>query len=252
MLKTGYDLTDEEIVIKYSSLSQRRGLGAEFNRRVISVAGNLSGKKILDTGCGYGELLIEIDKNNSDSYLCGIDQVDVRVKEVSEKLAKCIIKDGNIQKRIPFEDNFFDFVFCTETLEHLKNPDQCLQEIIRVLKKTGFIVITVPNGTGFWPFLYLDSLIPTKWLRSRLLPYEHPLNTDQPIDTCYKYGEIIELICRNGLIIEKIEGWRYLRYLQMLPVIRNICPFVEWFLPIIKMERLAYNLFFLCQKGEEN
>ena len=247
MLKTGYHLTNEEIAKKYSTLNQRRGLGEEFNRRVISLAGNLSGKKILDAGCGYGELLMEIDRHYPGSHIYGVDQINIRTKEVSEKLTKCVIKNGNIQEKIPFEDNFFDFVFCTETLEHLRKPDHCLQEITRVLKKTGFIVITVPNGTGFWPFLYFDSLIPTKELRTRLLPYEHPLNTDQPVDTCYMYEEIIELIRRNGLLIEKIEGQRYLRYLQMLPLIRNLSPVAEWFFPKIKMKRFAYNLFFLCR-----
>ena len=251
MLKTGYDFTKEEIIEKYSVLDQRRGLGKVFNERVIALSGNLSGKKILDAGCGFGELLVALEKCYSASHLYGVDLIDVRIKEVSDKSGKIVIKKGDIQEKIPFEDNYFDLAFCTETLEHLKNPDHCLQEIIRVLKRTGFIVITVPNGTGFWPFRYLDSLIATKWLRSRLLPYEHPSNTDQPVDTCYEYKEIIELICRNGLLIEKIEGWRHLRYLQMFPLIRNISPVVEWFFAKFKMERFAYNLFFLCRKDEE-
>ncbi len=252
MLKTGYDLTKEEIVKKYSTLSQRRGLGEEFNRRVISMAGDLSGKRILDAGCGYGGLLMEIDKCYPDSHLYGVDQISVRTKEVSQKLSGIVLKNGDIQESIPFEDNFFDFVFCTETLEHLKNPDYCLQEIKRVLANNGRIIITVPNATGYWPFYCLGDLIPTKWLRVRLLPYEHPLNTDQPIDTCFCYKEIIELICRNGVIIEKIGGWRYFRYLQMFPLIRDIYKIlyssVEWLLPKIKMERFAYNLFLLCRK----
>ncbi len=255
MLKTGYNLTKEEIVQKYNVLNQRRGLGEEFNQRVISIAGDLSNKKILDAGSGYGELLMEIAKKHPSSHLYGVDLINVRTKEVSEKLAGIVLKNGDIQEKIPFENNFFDFVFCTETLEHLKNPDCCLREIKRVLVNNGWIIITVPNATGYWPFCYLSylgSLIPTKWLRSRLLPYEHPLNTDQPIDTCYSYEEIIELICRNGLQTKRIDGWRYFRYLQMFPLIRDIYkilyPFVEWFLPKIKMERFAYSLFFLCRK----
>lgn len=253
MLKTGYDLTKEEIIKKYSTLSQRRGLGREFNQRVIAMAGDLSNKKILDVGCGYGELLMEINNNYPTAHLSGIDLIDVRVKEVPGKLANCVIKNGDIEATFPFEDNSFDFVFCTEAIEHLKNPANCLKEIKRVLVSNGGIIITMPNATGYWPFYLLGSLITLKWLRTRLLPYEHPLNTDQPIDTCYNYDEIVTLICCNGLSIRKIEGWRYFRYLQTFPLIRDIYkilyPLVEWFLPIIKMERFAYNVFFLCQKG---
>ncbi len=256
MLRTGYNLTKEEIIKKYNALTQRRGLGEEFNQRVISIAGDLSNKRILDAGCGYGELLIEIAKRCPSSHLYGVDLSSTRIKETSVKLGKIAIKSGDIQEKIPFEDNFFDFVFCTETIEHLKNPDYCLREIKRVLINNGRIIITIPNATGYWPFCYLnylDCLIPTRWLKSKLLPYEHPLNTDQPIDTCYSYKEIVELICRNGLQIKKIGGWRYFRYLQTLPLIRDIYkilyPFVEWFLPKIKMERFAYNLFLLCRTG---
>lgn len=255
MLKSGYDLTKEEIVKAYSASSRQQGLGEEFNKRVISIAGDLSNNRILDVGCGYGELLIEIAKRYPGNLLYGIDLTMVRPKEVSQKLDKIVIKSGDIQEKFPFEDNFFDVVFCTETLEHLKNPDYCLQEIKRVLANNGRIIITIPNAMGYWPFCYLGclgSLIPTRWLRSRLLPYEHPLNTDQPIDTCYSYEEIIELICRNELQIKRINGWRYFRYLQMLPLIRDVYkilyPFVEWFLPKIKMEIFAYNLFILCRK----
>lgn len=137
-------------------------------------------------------------------------------------------------------------------MEHLKEPDRCINEIKRVLKKDGQIILTVPNATGYFPFHKFGRFIPTRYLRSKLLPCEHPLNTDQPIDTCYEYREIIDLIQRDGLKIKKIEGWRYFRYLQILPLIRNIYriiyPFVERLMPKIKAQRFAYNLFLLCKK----
>ncbi|ODS31309.1 MAG: hypothetical protein SCARUB_03571 [Candidatus Scalindua rubra] len=197
--------------------------------------------------------MIEVANLCDSSYLYGVYLVNKRLNELSEKLSDAVVKSADIEEEIPFGNNYFDIVFCTETLEHLKNADRCLQEIKRVTTNNGWIVITVPNGTGYWPFFYLDRIIPSQWLRRRLLPYEHPLNADQPIDTCYRYKEIIKLICRNGLLIEKIEGWRYFCYLQMFPLTRDIYkifyPFVEFFLAKIKMERFAYNLFFLCRKA---
>ena len=47
MLKTGYDLTKQEIIEKYSKLTGRRGLGEEFQSWVLSLTGNLDNKKIL-------------------------------------------------------------------------------------------------------------------------------------------------------------------------------------------------------------
>ena len=250
MLKTGHHLSKKELIERYSKLTNRRGLGKEFNSRCLSLAGNLNGTRILDVGCGYGELLEEI-AHHFDCELYGVDFVNIRIDEIKEKLkGRATIKNSDIQEDIPFPDNYFDVVFSTETLEHLKEPDKCIKEVRRVVKKNGKIVLTIPNATGYIPFHYFGGFIPTHWLRSQLLPYEHPLITDQPIDTCYEYVEIIDLIQRNGLKIERIEGWRYLRYLQTLPLIRDVYkilyPFVEWFMPKIKVERLAYNLLFLC------
>jgi len=46
---------------------------------------------------------------------------------------------------IPFEDNSFDSVVCTQVFEHLKYPEQAVKEIFRILKKNGYCLITVPQ-----------------------------------------------------------------------------------------------------------
>ncbi|MEW6558556.1 MAG: methyltransferase domain-containing protein [Elusimicrobiota bacterium] len=250
MIKTGHDLTETEIIEKYSKLTHRRGLGKEFNYKVLSLVGDLTGKKVIDVGCGYGELLEEIDAHYKCS-LYGVDIIDIRLAELLKKLpGRIIIKNSDIQSNIPFPNDYFDIVFLLETLEHLKNPDKCIEEIKRIVKEDGLIVLTIPNATGYFPFYLMGSFIPTRWLRGKLLPYEHPSNTDQPIDTCYNYKEIVNIITRNNLKIEKVEGWRYFRYLQTLPLVRNIYkiiyPLIVWIMSKIKAERFAYNLIFLC------
>ncbi len=47
--------------------------------------------------------------------------------------------------QLPFLSNAFDNCVCTETLEHVLNPDQVLSEIYRVLKPGGYLFLTVPN-----------------------------------------------------------------------------------------------------------
>lgn len=65
--------------------------------------------------------------------------------------------DGSIQVKpdicsgslnIPFKDNCFDAVICTELLEHLKEPGECLEEIKRVLQPQGYLYLSVPQSWG--------------------------------------------------------------------------------------------------------
>lgn len=253
MLKTGQHLSDDEIRSSYEALTHRGNLGPEFLRRVLSLAGSLDFLKILDIGCGEGALLAEIALRQPNCDLYGVDFSFARLQEASNRLRSEVALTASDIQALPFPDDFFDRIFCTETLEHLRYPEGCLQEISRVLKSDGAAIVTIPNATGFAPFHALDRFIPGRWLRSKLLPYEHPSNTDQPIDTCYVYDEILELMRAGGFKIDAIEGYRYFRYLQMLPVVRNmyrsIYPSVERLLPRIKGVRFAYNLLLRCSKA---
>lgn len=47
--------------------------------------------------------------------------------------------------QIPFEDNSFDVVFCNHVLEHVRDDQQCMSEIRRVLRPTGFALCQSPQ-----------------------------------------------------------------------------------------------------------
>lgn len=253
MLRTGEHLSKPEIAAAYAALGERRGLGEKFRSRVLELAGDLGSKKVLDVGCGYGELLSQAASAYQDAEFFGIDYSPERVKESG--LARVKTQRVDIEEeRFPFEDAFFDVIFCTEVLEHLREPAGCFREIRRVLKTGGRAIFTVPNGDGFFPFNRFPGIVPGRWLRSKLLPYEHPENTDQPVDTCFEYEEIIGLIKGGGFSVEKISGWRYFRYLQMLPVFRIFYGLLEApleaFMNRFGSKRYAYNLFLVCSKSD--
>lgn len=254
VLKTGHHLSDEEIRARYEALTHRGGLGPEFIRRVLILAGDLTGLRILDVGCGEGQLLAEIATRYPTGHLYGVDFSTARLHAAADRAGpKVTFLEADVQKALPFPDAFFDRVFCMETLEHLKAPERCLREISRILKPDGQAILTIPNATGFAPFHHLGPLIPGRWLKEKLLPYEHPANTDQPIDTCFVYREILELVQAGGLEVEAIVGYRYFRYLQMLPLVRNfyhwVYPAVEWVMPRVGGVRFAYNLILRCRRA---
>jgi len=52
---------------------------------------------------------------------------------------------GNVEKQIPFEDSKFGCVVILELIEHLANVNRAYQEIRRVLKPGGTVLISTPN-----------------------------------------------------------------------------------------------------------
>lgn len=67
-----------------------------------------------------------------------------------EKINMDISKGKNVDvvgsaDNIPFSDDSFDSVLCTQVFEHLKYPNKAASEIFRVLKKDGVVLITVPQ-----------------------------------------------------------------------------------------------------------
>lgn len=97
-------------------------------------------KTVLDAGCGKGEFMRAAPANAE------VSGADINKKEIC-KLQKegFNAKTADISKKIPFEDEKFDGVYCSHVLEHIENPDKMLSEIKRVLKKEGIIVLCVPN-----------------------------------------------------------------------------------------------------------
>jgi len=73
----------------------------------------------------------------------------------------CQEVDAN--KPLPFPDNSFDVIWCSEVIEHLEKPQQIIAEFKRVLKPEGKAVLTTPNSK-FWLYkvLALFGLTPQK------------------------------------------------------------------------------------------
>ena len=99
--------------------------------------------KLLDVGFGHGLLEKSIDKTNFKLY--GIDISKVAIDRMISRGIKGEFIIGSILK-IPFNNNFFDFVMALEVLEHISPSDtfQALHELKKVLKEKGLLIISVP------------------------------------------------------------------------------------------------------------
>ena len=100
--------------------------------------------KLLDVGCGNGEMLRWIHNDRPHYSIHGIDITPTTLQQIKKGWPDWDIKEASIYS-IPFPENYFDVIFCGETIEHLENTEAALDELFRVCKEGGKVVISLPN-----------------------------------------------------------------------------------------------------------
>jgi len=100
--------------------------------------------KILDAGCGEGHLLEACYKKYPQNEYYGVDITDVALEKARERCPAGQFKKADLANT-GFPDHFFDVVTCTEVIEHIIGYGAVLDELKRLLKKNGFLIITFPN-----------------------------------------------------------------------------------------------------------
>jgi len=112
------------------------------------------GFRVLDAGCGRGRHLGETFRRPGVHAL-GVDR---NLEDVTRtrNLMRLMEQEGEggggswgiLQAdltRLPFADNSFDLVICSEVLEHIPEDDQAIREIVRVLKPGERLAVSVPR-----------------------------------------------------------------------------------------------------------
>ena len=99
-------------------------------------------RNLLDVGCGRGFLLNTIGERNPGIQLTGCDLYDN-----IPTLQKAAYQKGSVYK-LPFEDDAFDVVTCTHTIEHLREVPSAIAELKRVARKQ--LIIVVPCQRYFY------------------------------------------------------------------------------------------------------
>ena len=137
----------------------QRFLLGNFFKNLVNLTKAKTVDSILDVGCGEGFTLNRLKENGIGKKLEGIEYLQAAIDLGKKTYPDIKITKGNIYE-LPYRDNEFDLVLCTEVLEHLEKPQDALKELVRVSRK--YLVISVPNE----PFFMLAQMIRGKnWSR---------------------------------------------------------------------------------------
>ena len=175
---------------------------------------NFEDKKILDIGCSYGWFEKYVGKNAKEIIGIDLDEKDLENAKLENKNIEFL--KGSVLDLNKFEKDYFDFVVMFDVIEHIPKGTEkkALEEIKRVLKKNGKLLISTPanNFSNFFdPAWYFG--------------HRH-----------YSQKDMKNIFENSGLNIEKmgIKGgfWEIFSMFLLYPFkwfLKMEIPFKEWF-----------------------
>ena len=157
----------------------------------------IRGSKILDAGCGTGELACFLSRFGD---VTGIDFNEKSIEIAKKNSDKFKIKNINF-----LVDNLtnlnhkekYDYIFCFGVLHHIPNIDKAIGQLKELLKENGYIIIGVYNLYGWMIHKYIKK----KLSITRMMDSYH-----HPYEVRYTKKKFEKILLRNDL--EIVGMWR--------------------------------------------
>lgn len=170
---------------------------------------------LLDGGCAWGYGTRFLGQKATQVY--GVDPTPDYMVVAQARYPEMQWQQTGLES-LPFPAEFFDAIVCCDTLEHVQDEVQSLQELWRVLQPGGTLIVTVPHR-GLFAFMDLENAIPYQnyWVRRYMGPifrlisrlrkgqwpshviWQKPSRDRASIHRHYSRQELLKLLDQAGL-----------------------------------------------------
>ena len=211
---------------------RRVKLTIDLINEVVAGSGRLA--RILDLGCGEGHITEKIRQSLNLSCVIGVDYSvsAIEYAHVNFPQVEFIVADAYDP---PFEDNFLDLVVCNNLWEHVADPLALLASISRVIKPSGFLVISTPSRYR------LSNLF--RVLRGKPVVFMSKHHVTE-----YTVGQVAEQLAWGGFEVKKIISKQILEGSYKARIAKGIFSLLIGF--IGSRHQLESTVFYLAQKLE--
>ncbi|MEX2246699.1 MAG: class I SAM-dependent methyltransferase [Dehalococcoidia bacterium] len=236
-----------------------REVGPRFEK-ALSLAGALRGRRVLDVGCGRGELVIQSALRGAEAW--GIDYAPAAVGIAREAIDAAGGVRGRAHARemdvkaLTFGDGHFDAAFLMDVVEHLYPAElsRALDELHRVLAPGGRLIVHTSPNTFFERIIYpayssrvnevalklskmvgyRDSLFNEKMLPAGRAFPRTPFECDMHVNE-QSAPSLRRLLERHGFRVRAVEFWeppvRH-GYFAKRPANMHVLDFIRFLRPL--------------------
>jgi len=234
----------DSIAEDYHSLYDRKtpgGYSFALRRHRVLELFDKPGGNVLDVGCGSGVMVEGLLARNCTFW--GVDPSSEMIDQCRNNFGsrcKTHFSIGAAEK-INYPDDFFDAVICMGVIERVKDHGAGLREMVRVLKRDGTLVITLPNKLSPY-FLWRDFIFYPAVSLMRPLYNTLSGKARRPVipgHTLFSATSYADAVARNGCLVTDIV---YCGFNFLLPPLDSFFPRVA----VSTMERsevLCHGMF---------
>ena len=173
------------------------------------------GKRVLDIGCGTGNLGAALEGRGNTCY--GVTIAPQEAELARQRMTQVIVSDIEQTTVLPFPKRFFDVVIFADILEHLRNPHHALKLVAPHLARNAQILVSIPNVANIAVRLNL--------LRGKF-DYEPQGILDDTHVRFYTLGSAVELLTSAGYEVRSVKftNWNW----QLPRIIKWLTLGYEW------------------------
>jgi len=184
----------------------------EVRQAIVGYFEDAKPGKILDIPSGSCWLFNELT-SGAWEYFCADLFASVSIRNFQR---------ADLNKPLPYDDDFFDYVACLEGLEHIENYHHALREFYRILRKDGILLVSTPNPLNMKSrlrFLLFGTFYGFPHLVRMPAEGEHlhisPINLSFLISFAEKYGFALDRIHPVRI---KVKMYRFIVHCWILRV----------------------------------
>ena len=194
----------DRIAFKYDSMNRFLSLGQDmrWRKKMLKYLPKLDNYKIVDLATGTGDQIIAI--KDLPAQFIGIDISKEMLKKAREKLQG----DNRVELMlgsaldIPLDNKSTDIVTMSFGIRNVSNPDECIKEMVRILKNNGTALImefSKPSNRilRYASSLYINKVVP--WIGKKVCQSAYKYLPDT-IEDFPSSKEFMKIMQDNGLI----------------------------------------------------